>query len=137
MIEIKKLDDMAQASFQSCKSLNHIQSRIYRTTYQEYARDLSRSCHTWPSILIPVCTVGNIVMGDDLQTQAACGLNNKPKIEIVSIDAEMDSQPEINEKMQAILIDWLVQVHGKFELSPETLYCIFRLFIDAIVSINY
>ncbi|EYU18599.1 hypothetical protein ABFS82_10G151400 [Erythranthe guttata] len=34
----------------------------------------------------------------------------------------MDSQPEINEKMRAILIDWLVQVHQKFELSPETFY---------------
>lgn len=34
----------------------------------------------------------------------------------------MDSQPEINEKMRAILIDWLIQVHHKFELSPETLY---------------
>ncbi|XP_075475447.1 G2/mitotic-specific cyclin-2-like [Primulina tabacum] len=34
----------------------------------------------------------------------------------------MDSQPEINEKMRAILIDWLIQVHYKFELSPETLY---------------
>ncbi|KAK6149017.1 hypothetical protein DH2020_016542 [Rehmannia glutinosa] len=34
----------------------------------------------------------------------------------------MDTQPEINEKMRAILIDWLVQVHHKFDLSPETFY---------------
>ncbi|MFS8034869.1 putative cyclin domain-containing protein [Helianthus anomalus] len=34
----------------------------------------------------------------------------------------MNSQPEINEKMRAILIDWLIKVHNKFELSKETLY---------------
>ncbi|KAH6796609.1 Cyclin family protein [Perilla frutescens var. hirtella] len=34
----------------------------------------------------------------------------------------MDSKPEINERMRAILIDWLIQVHYKFELSLETLY---------------
>ncbi|CAK9152677.1 unnamed protein product [Ilex paraguariensis] len=34
----------------------------------------------------------------------------------------MDSQPEINEKMRAILIDWLIDVHHKFELMTETLY---------------
>ncbi|KAL7182945.1 hypothetical protein ACSBR1_041600 [Camellia fascicularis] len=34
----------------------------------------------------------------------------------------MDSQPEINEKMRAILVDWLIEVHNKFELIPETLY---------------
>ncbi|CAA0839596.1 Cyclin-B1-4 [Striga hermonthica] len=34
----------------------------------------------------------------------------------------IDSQPEINEKMRAILIDWLVQLHRKFELSSETFY---------------
>lgn len=34
----------------------------------------------------------------------------------------MDSQADINEKMRAILIDWLVEVHLKFKLVPETLY---------------
>ncbi|KAL5731475.1 hypothetical protein ACHQM5_004199 [Ranunculus cassubicifolius] len=34
----------------------------------------------------------------------------------------MDSQLEINEKMRAILVDWLIEVHNKFELMPETLY---------------
>ncbi|PIN19653.1 Cyclin B [Handroanthus impetiginosus] len=87
------------------------------------------------------------------RSKAACGQSNKPKEQIVDIDASdvdndlavveyveemymfyksvenenwahdyMDSQPEINEKMRAILIDWLIQVHHKFELSPETLY---------------
>lgn len=34
----------------------------------------------------------------------------------------MPSQPEINDKMRAILIDWLIEVHNKFELTNETLY---------------
>ena len=29
---------------------------------------------------------------------------------------------DINEKMRAILIDWLIEVHLKFKLLPETLY---------------
>ncbi|KAK4791742.1 hypothetical protein SAY86_032155 [Trapa natans] len=34
----------------------------------------------------------------------------------------MDTQPEINAKMRMILLDWLIEVHRKFELMPETLY---------------
>ncbi len=34
----------------------------------------------------------------------------------------MAGQPDITEKMRAILIDWLVDVHLKFKLVPETLY---------------
>jgi len=34
----------------------------------------------------------------------------------------MTKQEDINEKMRAILIDWLVEVHLKFKLMPETLY---------------
>lgn len=34
----------------------------------------------------------------------------------------MKSQSDINEKMRAILIDWLVEVHLKFKLMPETLF---------------
>lgn len=29
---------------------------------------------------------------------------------------------EITERMRALLIDWLVQVHSRFQLLPETLY---------------
>ncbi|XP_004295213.1 PREDICTED: G2/mitotic-specific cyclin S13-7-like [Fragaria vesca subsp. vesca] len=34
----------------------------------------------------------------------------------------MDKQPDINSKMRAILVDWLIDVHRKFELMPETFY---------------
>jgi len=34
----------------------------------------------------------------------------------------MPKQTEINERMRSILIDWLIQVHGRFGLLQETLY---------------
>ena len=34
----------------------------------------------------------------------------------------MSKQTDINAKMRSILIDWLVEVHLKFKLMPETLY---------------
>ncbi|XP_078163362.1 cyclin-B2-1-like isoform X2 [Carex rostrata] len=34
----------------------------------------------------------------------------------------MATQPDINDRMRAILINWLIEVHCKFELMDETLY---------------
>jgi len=34
----------------------------------------------------------------------------------------MGRQSDITDKMRAILVDWLVEVHLKFKLLPETLY---------------
>ncbi|XP_047059572.1 cyclin-B1-3-like [Lolium rigidum] len=34
----------------------------------------------------------------------------------------MISQPDINERMRAILIDWIIEVHHRLILMPETLY---------------
>lgn len=34
----------------------------------------------------------------------------------------MQKQTDINEKMRAILVDWLIEVHYKFKLLPETLF---------------
>ena len=39
----------------------------------------------------------------------------------------MESQPHINEKMRSILVDWLIEVHLKFKLVPETLYLTINL----------
>lgn len=43
-------------------------------------------------------------------------------------------QKDINEKMRGILIDWLVDVHLKFKLVPETLYMTVNL-IDRYLSL--
>jgi len=34
----------------------------------------------------------------------------------------METQTHINERMRSILVDWLVEVHQKFKMVPETLY---------------
>lgn len=47
----------------------------------------------------------------------------------------MAAQPEINSKMRAILVDWLVEVHRKFELMPETFYLTVNL-IDRFLSMK-
>lgn len=47
----------------------------------------------------------------------------------------MSKQGEINDKMRGILIDWLIEVHFKFELMPETLYLTVNV-IDRYLSIE-
>ena len=45
------------------------------------------------------------------------------------------SQPEINDKMRAILIDWIIDVHSKFNLKEETLYITIHI-IDCYLSLK-
>lgn len=47
----------------------------------------------------------------------------------------MEKQPDINEQMREILIDWLIQVHLRFSLRPETLYQTIFI-IDSFSSLN-
>ena len=47
----------------------------------------------------------------------------------------IESQPEINEQMRAILVDWLVEVNTKFELSPETFYLTINI-IDRFLAVK-
>ncbi|KNA24708.1 hypothetical protein SOVF_012870 isoform A [Spinacia oleracea] len=47
----------------------------------------------------------------------------------------MASQPDINEKMRSILVDWLIEVHYKFELRKETLYLTINI-IDRFLSMK-
>ncbi|KAL6220792.1 hypothetical protein ACLB2K_008547 [Fragaria x ananassa] len=45
----------------------------------------------------------------------------------------LERQFDINEKMRAILVDWLIEVHDKFELLDETLFLTVNL-IDRFLS---
>jgi len=47
----------------------------------------------------------------------------------------MDRQEDINAKMRAILVDWLVEVHMKFRLVPTTLYLCVHI-IDRYCSVT-
>lgn len=47
----------------------------------------------------------------------------------------MDNQLEINVKMRIILVDWLIEVHRKFELMPETLYLTVNI-VDRYLSMK-
>lgn len=62
----------------------------------------------------------------------------KKEIETSVTPSYMSRQTHINEKMRAILIDWLVEVHLKFKLVPETLYLtvnlIDRYLVEAVVE---
>eukprot|EP00245_Coleochaete_scutata_P008025 TRINITY_DN2392_c0_g2_i1.p1 TRINITY_DN2392_c0_g2~~TRINITY_DN2392_c0_g2_i1.p1 ORF type:complete len:475 (+),score=101.78 TRINITY_DN2392_c0_g2_i1:270-1694(+) len=51
----------------------------------------------------------------------------KTEIKSVVSPDYMVHQADINEKMRAILIDWLIEVHLKFKLMPETLFLTINL----------
>jgi len=52
----------------------------------------------------------------------------------------MNIQPDIQWSMRSILVDWIVQVHNRFQLLPETLFLtinyIDRFLSQKVVSIN-
>ncbi|PWA01387.1 hypothetical protein BB558_002514 [Smittium angustum] len=50
-------------------------------------------------------------------------------------DNYMDRQPELAWSMRTILVDWLVQVHDRFRLLPETLFLTVN-FVDRFLSIK-
>ena len=55
--------------------------------------------------------------------------------EIKISDSYFKFQTDINYKMRAILIDWLIDVHLKFNFKPETLYITIHL-IDSYLSLK-
>ncbi|KAF3781120.1 Cyclin-B2-2 [Nymphaea thermarum] len=63
--------------------------------------------------------------------------NHYRRTEIMSCVPEdyMSKQTDINHRMRAILVDWLIEVHHKFDLMHETLFLAINL-IDRYLSIQ-
>ncbi|KAK9854513.1 Cyclin [Penicillium brevicompactum] len=55
------------------------------------------------------------------------------EIEMLPITDYMDNQAEIQWSMRSVLMDWLVQVHQRFNLLPETLFLTVN-YIDRFLS---
>lgn len=47
----------------------------------------------------------------------------------------LERQPDVNGRMRAILVDWLVEVHHRFDLMQETLYLTVHL-VDRYLSLK-
>ena len=62
-------------------------------------------------------------------------LKSTEKINLPDYSSDFIKRSNISEKARRILIDWLISVHFKFELLPETLYLTINL-IDRVISLN-
>ena len=62
-------------------------------------------------------------------------LNEEKNSEIKISNSLFNFQTDINNKMRAILIDWLIDVHLKFGFKPETLYITIHI-IDSYLSLK-
>lgn len=113
-----------------------------KTESRKSSRDGSskKKVHTYTSVLTArskaACGISNRPKNLVVDIDAADANNQLAAVEYVEdlykfyklaenssrVHDYMDSQPEINVKMRAILVDWLIEVHNKFELTPETLY---------------
>lgn len=75
-----------------------------------------------------------------MRTSLSTDTNDALQIKMLPNAHYMDNQTEIQWSMRAVLMDWLVQVHNRFGLLPETLFLtvnyIDRFLSQKIVSIG-
>ena len=95
-----------------------------------------------PDDLVPIyfntSTINNIQIPKDYLNVIYYNLLNEEKINRKNFKAEynyMNNQKEITEQMRSILIDWIIDVHGKFGFCDETLYMTVSI-IDRYSSIK-
>jgi hypothetical protein len=91
------------------------------------------------SILNKMCkvdrnTIGNVQCVSEYAEEIHQSMRAGERFTLASA-VYMKKQSDINESMRAILVDWLIDVHIKFKLLPETLYLTVNL-IDRYLSIK-
>ena len=70
---------------------------------------------------------------DEYFKEIFCDMQLKENTHLVDPNYLKNIQKTINQKMRAILIDWIVDVHNKYKLKPETLYLTVNI-IDRFLS---
>ena len=70
---------------------------------------------------------------DEYFKEIFCDMQLKENTHLVDPNYLKNTQKTINQKMRAILIDWIVDVHKKYKLKPETLYLTVNI-IDRFLS---
>ena len=74
--------------------------------------------------------------GDYLNDTYANLLKEERTLIVKPIYGYMASQTDINIKMRAILVDWIIEMHDKFNFKPQTLFQTIWL-IDTYLSLKY
>lgn len=85
-------------------------------------------------IPIPDCPVYCPGVIDEYAAEIYANLRKREGYYHVSEDY-FDKQPSIRPKMRAVLVDWIVEVHQRFELEPQTLYLTVN-YIDRFLSLG-
>ena len=74
--------------------------------------------------------------GDYINESYSNLLQEEKTLKVKPIYGYMSSQSDINIKMRAILVDWLIEMHDKFNFKPQTLFQTIWL-IDTYLSMKY
>ncbi|XP_078541310.1 G2/mitotic-specific cyclin-B2 [Lissotriton helveticus] len=102
----------------------------------DVSMDEDRLCQAFSDALINVENID-----EDVNPQQCCSYAKEIFVYLRQLEVQQPVFPgyldgrEINGRMRAILIDWLIQVHSKFQLLQETLYMCVSL-IDRFLQIQ-
>mmetsp|Transcript_41320 Transcript_41320/g.99153 ORF Transcript_41320/g.99153 Transcript_41320/m.99153 type:complete len:354 (+) Transcript_41320:55-1116(+) len=83
----------------------------------------------------PVYTQAQLNLGAEYDRDITDNLQRGERMHMARADYMETKQKDLSPKMRAILVDWLVEVHLKFKLNPETLFIATNL-VDRFLSVR-